>query len=61
MFILFQQALNPFYVFQLFSVALWYCVNYEFYATVLLLISIVSLTVQIYQTRAVSGVWTYQP
>ena len=48
------QGLNPFYVFQIFSVILWYIDEYAYYATTILVISIVSLTTQIIQTRAVT-------
>lgn len=48
------QVLNPFYVFQVFSVILWFNDEYYYYAACILLISIISLSVQIYETRTVS-------
>ena len=48
------QALNPFYVFQLFSVILWFVDQYEVYASVILIVSVISLSVEVYQTRTVS-------
>ena len=53
MFFLFQ-LLNPFYVFQIFSVILWYNDQYEYYATTIIIISAISLTVTLYETRKVS-------
>jgi len=47
------QALNPFYIFQLFSCALWYGDEYYYYASCIIVVSCVSLAVQIYQTRSV--------
>jgi len=47
------QALNPFYIFQLFSCALWFGDEYYYYASCIIIVSCVSLTVQIYQTRSV--------
>ena len=47
------QALNPFYMFQLFSCALWYGDEYYYYASCIIVVSCVSLAVQIYQTRSV--------
>ena len=49
------QCLNQFYVFQVFSVVLWYFDKYAYYATTIIIISIVSLTTHIHQTRAVSA------
>jgi cation-transporting P-type ATPase 13A2 len=49
------QALHPFYVFQLFSCALWFSDEYIWYASCIVIISVLSLAAQIYQTRSVSG------
>lgn len=34
--LLFLEALNPFYVFQVFSVILWFTYNYYYYACVII-------------------------
>ncbi|KAG0712395.1 putative cation-transporting ATPase 13A3 [Chionoecetes opilio] len=47
--LLFLEALNPFYIFQLFSVCLWYSDNYVWYATVIVVTSVVSLISEVYQ------------
>ncbi|XP_074655919.1 polyamine-transporting ATPase 13A3-like [Tubulanus polymorphus] len=49
--LLFKDILNPFYIFQIFSIILWYCDEYEAYATCIVLISIISISTGIYQTR----------
>ncbi len=48
--LLFLEALNPFYVFQVFSVILWFTYNYYYYATVIILMSAFGITVSILQT-----------
>lgn len=54
-FVLFSQfqILNPFYVFQIFSCILWYNDEYYYYATCIIIISCISLSVSIYQNRKV--------
>ncbi|XP_045583317.1 polyamine-transporting ATPase 13A3 isoform X2 [Procambarus clarkii] len=47
--LLFLEALNPFYIFQLFSVCLWYSDEYMYYATVIVVTSVVSLISEVYQ------------
>ncbi|XP_042233041.1 polyamine-transporting ATPase 13A3-like isoform X2 [Homarus americanus] len=47
--LLFLEALNPFYIFQLFSVCLWYSDDYMWYATVIVVTSVVSLISEVYQ------------
>lgn len=47
--LLFLEALNPFYIFQLFSVCLWYSDDYVWYATVIVVTSVVSLISEVYQ------------
>ena len=50
----FFQGLNPFYIFQLFSLLLWTAgEGYYYYAGVIGFLTIVSLTAQIYQQRQV--------
>ncbi|KAK3867069.1 hypothetical protein Pcinc_027432 [Petrolisthes cinctipes] len=47
--LLFLEALNPFYIFQLFSVILWFSDEYIYYATVIVVTSVVSLMSEVYQ------------
>lgn len=42
---------DPFYLFQLYSIILWYNNSYASYATVILITSILSLTFSVYETR----------
>jgi len=51
--IVYLQVLSPFYIFQIFSCSLWYADEYEYYASCIVLISTISITVTIYQTRKV--------
>jgi hypothetical protein len=51
----FLQALNPFYIFQLFSCSLWITDMYYWFAACILLITFMSLAIQIFETRAVSS------
>ncbi|XP_067950022.1 polyamine-transporting ATPase 13A3-like [Watersipora subatra] len=46
-----RQAVNPFYVFQLFSVILWYTDEYYYYASAIIIMSVVSITITTYTTR----------
>lgn len=49
--ILFNEVLSPFYIFQVFSVCVWFYEKYREYAVCIIVISILSITVTIYQTR----------
>ncbi|XP_064537543.1 polyamine-transporting ATPase 13A3 isoform X1 [Drosophila montana] len=49
--LLFLEALNPFYVFQIFSVVLWFTYDYYYYACVILLMSIFGISMSIVQTK----------
>ena len=48
--ILFEELTDPFYLFQLYSVILWYCTNYYYYASVIVVLAIVSLVLSVYGT-----------
>ena len=48
--LLFLEALNPFYVFQVFSVALWFAYNYYYYACVIILMTAFGIFFSIRQT-----------
>ncbi|KAH9514185.1 hypothetical protein Btru_030489 [Bulinus truncatus] len=49
--LLFKEILSPFYIFQVFSMTVWYLDEYWIYATCIVLMTTLSITVQIYQTR----------
>ncbi|KAL4221380.1 hypothetical protein ACF0H5_019638 [Mactra antiquata] len=49
--LLFKEVLSPFYIFQIFSCSLWYYDEYEYYASCIVFISIVSIVATIYETR----------
>lgn len=48
--LLFLEALNPFYVFQVFSVILWFAYNYYYYACVIILMTAFGIFFSIRQT-----------
>jgi len=50
---LYLQIINPFYVFQIFSIILWCCDEYYIYAGCILVISLISIGVELYETRKV--------
>ncbi|XP_067614148.1 polyamine-transporting ATPase 13A3 isoform X2 [Eurosta solidaginis] len=45
------EMLNPFYVFQIFSVILWFTYDYYYYACVILLMSVFGIAMSIIQTK----------
>ncbi|XP_017688937.1 PREDICTED: probable cation-transporting ATPase 13A2 isoform X2 [Lepidothrix coronata] len=49
--LLVEEVLNPFYIFQVFSIVLWVCDAYYYYAACIFLISTVSLGLSLYETR----------
>ncbi|MBN3324731.1 AT132 ATPase, partial [Atractosteus spatula] len=49
--LLLEEVLNPFYIFQIFSVVLWISDNYYYYAICIILISLVSIAVSLYEIR----------
>lgn len=54
--LLFLEVLNPFYVFQVFSVCLWFAYNYYYYAVAIVLMSAFGISMSIIQTRKVGDV-----
>ena len=48
--ILFDELTDPFYLFQLYSVILWYCTNYYYYASVIVILAVISLVLSVYGT-----------
>ena len=49
--LLLEEVLHPFYIFQTASMILWYLDEYVYYASCILLISLVSIFVALYETR----------
>uniref|UniRef100_A0A4W3IYZ7 ATPase cation transporting 13A2 n=1 Tax=Callorhinchus milii TaxID=7868 RepID=A0A4W3IYZ7_CALMI len=49
--LLVEEVLNPFYIFQILSIALWMAETYYYYAACILFISFISIAVSLYQTR----------
>ncbi|XP_078614981.1 polyamine-transporting ATPase 13A3-like isoform X1 [Branchiostoma floridae x Branchiostoma japonicum] len=49
--LLFYEVLNPFYIFQLFSVCLWMSDEYYYYAAAIIVMSLTSIAVSLYTIR----------
>ncbi|XP_065141873.1 polyamine-transporting ATPase 13A2 isoform X1 [Paramisgurnus dabryanus] len=49
--LLFEEVLNPFYIFQLFSIILWMSDKYYYYAACIVIISLISIAVSLYEIR----------
>ncbi|NXL62474.1 AT134 ATPase, partial [Chordeiles acutipennis] len=49
--LLIKEVLNPFYVFQLFSVCLWFAEDYTEYATAIIIMSLLSIFLTVYDLR----------
>ncbi|XP_037566605.2 LOW QUALITY PROTEIN: polyamine-transporting ATPase 13A3-like [Dermacentor silvarum] len=49
--ILFQEVLEPFYVFQVVSIIIWFCDDYYYYASCIIVMSSLSLVTGVYQIR----------
>merc|ERR1719259_542080 len=52
-----KEALNPFYIFQVFSVILWYLDDYTYYASVIVVTSVTSLASRCTRCTATRGRW----
>ena len=48
--ILFDELTDPFYLFQVYSVILWYCTEYYYYASVIVVLAVISLVLSVYGT-----------
>ena len=48
--ILLDELTDPFYLFQVYSIILWYCTNYYYYASVIVVLTIISLILSVYGT-----------
>uniref|UniRef100_A0A673M6D9 Probable cation-transporting ATPase 13A2 n=1 Tax=Sinocyclocheilus rhinocerous TaxID=307959 RepID=A0A673M6D9_9TELE len=51
--LLFEEVLNPFYIFQVFSIILWMSDRYYYYAACILIISLISIGLSLYEIRKV--------
>ena len=49
--VFFQLSLDPFYIFQLFSVILWFTEDYTLYAALIIILTFLSLVINTYQTK----------
>ncbi|KAE9550035.1 hypothetical protein FO519_006763 [Halicephalobus sp. NKZ332] len=49
--LLFKEVISPFYIFQIYSVLVWYNDNYAYYASIIVLMSLMSITMDIFQIR----------
>ncbi|KAA6386769.1 MAG: putative Cation-transporting ATPase 13A2 [Streblomastix strix] len=49
--IIIDEGLNPFIFFQLFSITVWLCIDYYIYASVIAIITTISVFLSVYQTR----------
>ncbi|KAM9720213.1 polyamine-transporting ATPase 13A3-like [Menidia menidia] len=49
--LLIKEVLNPFYIFQLFSVALWSAENYYYYASAIVFMSVISIATSLYTIK----------
>ena len=48
--ILLDELADPFYLFQVYSVILWYCTEYYWYASVIVILTVISLIVSVHGT-----------
>lgn len=46
-----KEVTDPFYIFQVFSIILWLCNNYAKYAYVIIVTTLISLIISVYETR----------
>ncbi|CAI2350160.1 unnamed protein product [Caenorhabditis sp. 36 PRJEB53466] len=49
--LLFMEVITPFYVFQIFSVTVWYNDEYAYYASLIVVLSVCSIVMDVYQIR----------
>lgn len=49
--LLFEEVLNPFYVFQVFSIVLWMIDKYYYYSSCIFIISLLSISISLYEIR----------
>jgi len=49
--LLLHELTDPFYLFQIYSIILWYCTEYYYYASVIVIITLISLIISVYETH----------
>uniref|UniRef100_A0A0N4ZYF8 Cation-transporting ATPase n=1 Tax=Parastrongyloides trichosuri TaxID=131310 RepID=A0A0N4ZYF8_PARTI len=49
--LLVREVITPFYMFQIFSVTIWYCDNYAYYASIIIVMSLLSIISDVIQIR----------
>uniref|UniRef100_A0A0K0EYM5 Cation-transporting ATPase n=1 Tax=Strongyloides venezuelensis TaxID=75913 RepID=A0A0K0EYM5_STRVS len=49
--LLIREVITPFYMFQIFSVTIWYCDNYAYYASIIIVMSMLSIISDVIQIR----------
>ncbi|TKR72576.1 hypothetical protein L596_020001 [Steinernema carpocapsae] len=49
--LLFKEVISPFYIFQIFSVCIWFSDNYQYYAAIIVFMSLLSIILDVYQIR----------
>lgn len=54
---LYLQVLNPFYVFQAFTLTLWLSQGYVEYSVAIIILSVLSIVLSVYDLRQVRAVW----
>lgn len=59
--LLFLEILNPFYVFQMFSVLLWFAYDYYYYACVIIMMTVTGIIMSIRQTKKVQNTQLEDP
>ncbi|EFP04782.1 hypothetical protein CRE_29965 [Caenorhabditis remanei] len=52
LYLLFMEVITPFYVFQIFSVTVWYNDEYAYYASLIVVLSLASIVMDVYQIRS---------
>lgn len=48
------EVLNPFYIFQVFTIIVWFCENYVYYTIAIVIMSFFGVSSSVYQTHQVS-------
>lgn len=57
--LLLLEVLNPFYIFQIFTLCVWFADGYYYYTAAIILMSLFGISSSILQTRRVSNLYVY--